>query len=94
MTASDIELQVVIDDQSVRTVAARGAMHRIRLVIGILGLLAIGHRIYVAEQDIEHARGFDPSAIQIVQLWTPHIFYMIAIIGAIIACYVISRSDS
>lgn len=31
------------------------------------------------------------SAIQIVQLWTPHLYYMIVIIGLTIAAYIITR---
>lgn len=65
---------------------------RARLAIGVVATLAIAHRIYAAEQDMDNARDFDASAIQIVQLWTPHLFYMMAIIGAMIAFYIMSRS--
>lgn len=65
-----------------------------RVVIGFLGLVLIGYEFVAARQDADNATKLDASAIQIVQIWTPHLFYMIAIVGAVIAAYVITRAVS
>jgi hypothetical protein len=63
-----------------------------RVAIGVLGLLLIVIEYSAARSDANHASDLDASAIQIVQVWTPHLFYITAIIGGVVAAYVITRA--
>lgn len=81
------------DDVTIVTTEKETRWRQLRPLIGVLTLLAIGHRVYAAESDVSAASNAEASAIQIVQVWTPHLFYMIMIIGIAIAFYVITRVE-
>lgn len=72
---------------------SRSIWQRVRILIGVLALIAIGLIVLAAESDVSAARENDASAIQIVQVWTPNIFYMITVIGIAIAFYIITRIE-
>lgn len=63
-----------------------------RLLIGLGGAAALLLEYTNAQSDIDRATKVpDISAVQIVQLWTPHIFYAIVIIGVTLALYIATR---
>jgi hypothetical protein len=71
----------------------RTTWRRVRNLIGVVMLLAIGVIVLAANADVDAAREGDASAIQIIQVWTPNIFYMITVIGIGIAFYIITRIE-
>ncbi len=62
-----------------------------RIAIGVLAIIAMGIEYINAHNDAENASDLDASAIQIVQVWTPHLFDMMAVIGVAIGAYIITR---
>lgn len=62
-----------------------------RVLIGIGGIIGLGYQYNRAQADMDKAEKAEASAVQVVQLWTPHIFYAILIIGIVISLYIISR---
>lgn len=62
-----------------------------RVAIGVIMIIVMAAEFYLAESDANDASDAGASAIQIVQVWTPHLFYMMAIIGFGIAAYIITR---
>ncbi len=48
--------------------------------------------VVVAVVDVNSAEDKGASAIQIVQVWTPHLYAMMTIIGITIALYIVTRA--
>jgi len=63
-----------------------------RIVIGVGMLLALAFVSLAAIGDINSGNKAGASAIQIIQLWTPYIFWAIVIVGAGIAGYILTRA--
>lgn len=62
-----------------------------RVLIGLAGIGGLAYQYHSAQDDMRLADRADASAVQIVQLWTPHIFYAIVIIGLVMSAYIITR---
>jgi hypothetical protein len=63
-----------------------------RRVIALISILAMIGELIVAQGDISNGTNAQASAIQIIQLWTPHIYYLMLIIGFTIAGYIWTRA--
>lgn len=63
-----------------------------RFLIGIGGLASLGVEYHTANHDADNASKVGASAIQIVQVWTPHLFNAMLIIGVTLTLYVLSRA--
>lgn len=62
-----------------------------RVLIGLAGIGGLAYQYNRAQDDADKASTAEASAIQIVQVWTPHLFYAIVIIGIVISLYIASR---
>ena len=62
-----------------------------RVIIGIGAMIALAINYWTVQGDVESARISGASAIQIIQIWTPHLYYGVMIIGIAIALYIVSR---
>lgn len=67
-------------------------IQRFRIGIGIAACIGFAINFVMAQITLMSARGGDASAIQIIQVWTPHIYYAILITGIAVALYIASRS--
>ena len=63
-----------------------------RRIIAIISILALVAEFVVAQADIQSGTDQQASAIQIIQLWTPHLYYLLLIIGVTIALYIWTRA--
>lgn len=70
--------------------AARMA-RQARVVIGVGGVVALLAEYGAAQSDARAAVDAEASAIQIVQVWTPHLYYALVIVGVMIALYLVTR---
>ncbi len=64
---------------------------RLRRLTGVIALLAFAVNLGLAQLTINDARSGEVSAVQIIQVWTPHIYYAILITGVAVAIYIYSR---
>jgi hypothetical protein len=55
--------------------------------------IALGINLFLAVTSIESARDSDASAVQIIQVWVPHIYYAVLITGFAIALYIFTRAE-
>jgi hypothetical protein len=73
----------------------RNPVVRKRKGIGIGGIvLLIGYYVF-AQIDVNGAStatGAETSAIQVIQLWTPHLFGAIILVGILISLYIWTRA--
>lgn len=63
-----------------------------RAVISVIALLSFGLNLALAQWSIADARDADASAIQIIQVWTPHIYYAVVIVGIAVVLYILTRA--
>jgi len=79
--------------QPVGQPAKKSRMVRIvRPILGIVTIVALILEASLATGDASIASDGEASAIQIIQLWTPHLYYVMLIIGISIACYIWTRA--
>lgn len=65
---------------------------RLRRFIAIAACFAFGINFLLAQVSLDSAREGEASAIQVIQVWTPHIYYAVLITGVAVALYIYSRS--
>jgi len=69
-----------------------GVVHWLRVAIGVVGLIALAIEYSNAKSDEDLGTAAEASAVQIIQLWTPHLYYVLLIVGAMVGCYIITRA--
>ena len=65
----------------------------LRKLVGVAAMIAFAINLALAQLTLSDARGGDVSAVQIIQIWTPHIYYAVLITGVAIALYIYSRAE-
>jgi len=81
------------DDATTPTEPHRTPVVRKRKGIGIGGIvLLIGYYVF-AQADVSGAGGIsEASAVQVIQLWVPHLFGAIILVGILISLYIWTRA--
>ena len=79
---------------TVQRILSRPTEQWSRLVIGGLGVLALGYKYMAAQNDEDAAFAGEASAVQFIQVYTPHIFDAMVIIGVMIGLYIVTRGLS
>jgi hypothetical protein len=90
-TATTTEERIDARDLGIRGIDVPSLARVFRALVGALAIGAFTVNFMLAQWSIHDARESDASAIQIVQVWTPHIYYAILITGVAVALYVASR---
>lgn len=64
-----------------------------RKAIAIAAILAFAINLLLALNVTSSAQGSEASAVQVIQVWVPHIYYAILITGVTVALYVWTRAS-